>query len=76
MKDRICSSCGKEYVGHHGGKCPSCILKAKREADKIKKPSKGSKSAWKVFKKVYKHMNTIKPLEPRKHKKRKITKKP
>jgi hypothetical protein len=70
MKEIICPKCGKTYWGTRQGKCPTCICKAKHP----KEPSKKGKIAWKVFKKVYKHMNTISVSKLGK-KKRKPTKK-
>ncbi len=47
MKDRICTKCGKRFVGAHSGKCPSCFVNSK------KKKTSGS-SIFKRLKKGYK----------------------
>jgi ribosomal protein L37E len=70
MKELYCTECGKKFYGTRKGKCPTCWYKDKKKVLDAEK-NKKRKKAWGIFKKVYKHMNTIKPLEPRKRKKHK-----
>jgi hypothetical protein len=72
MKELACTKCGKKYWGTRKGKCPKCFVEKKPSQ---KSSHKTAKTAWKVLKKVYKHMNDIKPLEPRKRRKH-VAKKP